>query len=55
MEKCKNFEQNKNECPCKNTDCERHGMCCDCIRRHRSRGALVACMREEALEASKSA
>ena len=50
MEKCTKYEQNKIDCPCKNTVCERYGFCCDCIKWHRKSGSAVACMRAEALE-----
>ena len=50
---CKNFEQNKTECPCAKTDCDNFGTCCDCIRAHRKAGVPVACMKEEALAESK--
>ena len=50
MEKCTSYEQNKNECPCQNMECERRGICCDCIRHHRKRGSTVACMRPPVIE-----
>ena len=50
MEKCAELKKNKDECPCSNTTCERHGTCCDCIRWHRKSGSAVACMRSRTLE-----
>lgn len=38
-------EANKGKCPC-TADCERHGVCCDCLRAHLSRKSLPACLRE---------
>jgi hypothetical protein len=52
-EKCPNIVLNNEECPCTNMECARRGLCCECVRAHRKSGRLVACMREEALEASK--
>ena len=33
------------ECPCKNTECERHGKCEECRESHHNRGYLPACER----------
>ena len=41
---CKQAENKKN-CPCKATDCPRHGMCCECVAHHRAAGNLPACLR----------
>jgi len=43
-EECPNIEMNDEACPCKATDCPRHGYCCQCIAKHRKAGAPVACM-----------
>lgn len=40
-------------CPCSNTDCPRHSNCIECIKFHRDRQSLVACMREIAKNANK--
>ncbi|MCY6371142.1 hypothetical protein [Clostridium ganghwense] len=37
---------NEKNCSCTNTNCERHGKCCQCINFHREKGSLVYCMRE---------
>ncbi|HRU04833.1 MAG TPA: DUF6485 family protein [Candidatus Brocadiia bacterium] len=42
--KCK-IDENKEKCPCKYTDCERHGACCECVRYHLSTRSLPMCMR----------
>ncbi len=31
---CPNKASNEQTCPCTATDCERHGVCCECIRAH---------------------
>jgi hypothetical protein len=31
-----NFEINAQMCPCQATDCERRGICCECVAFHRS-------------------
>ncbi|MEM5869636.1 MAG: hypothetical protein QXR09_00485 [Candidatus Aenigmatarchaeota archaeon] len=31
---CPNKEINEKDCPCEETSCERHGICCLCIRYH---------------------
>ncbi|MFH1631248.1 MAG: hypothetical protein ABIA21_03465 [Candidatus Aenigmatarchaeota archaeon] len=36
MTNCKNKEKNENDCPCSETDCPRHGICCECILYHRN-------------------
>lgn len=38
-------ETNRSSCPCTSKDCERQGICCDCLRAHLSRRSLPACMR----------
>ncbi|MDR2866452.1 MAG: hypothetical protein LBV13_03500 [Methanomassiliicoccaceae archaeon] len=41
-------KQKKNNCICKNTDCPRHGKCCDCVAFHRdTKGDLPVCLRKE--------
>jgi hypothetical protein len=42
---CPNRQRNKDQCVCTNTDCERRGLCCECIASHRSKGGLPACVR----------
>ena len=42
---CPNRDRNNVQCVCKETGCERHGLCCECIASHRSKGDLPACLR----------
>jgi hypothetical protein len=41
--KCPNLDKNNEQCPCGAKDCERHGLCCDCLRAHLAGGSLPAC------------
>jgi len=45
MSNCPNQEKNKTVCACKSADCERHGVCCECIQYHRENGNLPVCLR----------
>lgn len=38
---CKKEENSKN-CTCTHS-CIHHGICCDCVKRHRAKGQLPAC------------
>jgi hypothetical protein len=38
---CK-IEQNLKECTC-TYDCEKRGLCCECVRYHRAQGAIPGC------------
>ena len=42
---CENKEKNEEKCTCPNKNCERHGVCCECVRAHREAGNLPMCMR----------
>ncbi|MCK4859549.1 MAG: hypothetical protein KAS87_03205 [Candidatus Omnitrophica bacterium] len=42
MKECK-IEENKAKCNCTYEPCSRKGICCECIRYHRSIGELPAC------------
>ena len=42
---CK-VETNKEQCACGSMDCERRGLCCDCLRAHLSKKQLPMCMRQ---------
>jgi hypothetical protein len=37
------------DCVCQKKDCPRHGKCCECIKSHRERGYLPACLRGKEL------
>ena len=43
---CANRKRNEAACPCGETSCPRHGLCCDCIRYHwgNSMWPKVACL-----------
>ena len=38
-------DQNEADCSCSTKDCERRGMCCECVAFHRSKGQLPSCLR----------
>ncbi|MDD3374686.1 MAG: DUF6485 family protein [Candidatus Omnitrophica bacterium] len=40
---CPNKQKNLQECNCSYSSCEKMGICCECIRYHRKKGALPAC------------
>lgn len=42
-------DENGKDCPC-TYDCELHGLCCECVRKHRAKGQLPACYFSEAAE-----
>jgi hypothetical protein len=42
---CPNRERNNQNCPCTCDECERHGVCCECVAFHRGRGDRPACLR----------
>lgn len=50
---CPNRAETINGCPCKRLECERRAICCQCVARHRKTGSPVACMRPDAMEASR--
>ena len=39
-------ESNSENCVCAVEDCERRGVCCECMKHHFSKKSLPACMRE---------
>lgn len=39
---CANKEKNRKECNC-TYDCHKKGLCCECVRYHRSKNSLPAC------------
>lgn len=42
---CVNKYENSQDCPCKEVDCENHGVCCECVSYHRKNEGKPACMR----------
>ena len=43
--KCVNKETNQENCPCTSLECERHGICCECLRANSDGDGLTACLR----------
>lgn len=37
-------EKNLDGCPCTYPECERKGLCCECVRYHKGRRELPACL-----------
>ncbi len=44
MKKCNEEKCNEGKCTCPNTDCERHGKCCECVNFHLGLGVPTLCM-----------
>ncbi len=42
---CPGYDRNVANCPCESTDCERKGICCECVANHRAKGNRPACLR----------
>ncbi len=36
---------NEKQCACPDVSCKRHGVCCECVRYHKSTGSLPKCLR----------
>ena len=51
MASCVNKDKNEEKCPCTYTDCERHGICCECLRNHLANKSLPACVAAAAKKA----
>ena len=45
---CTRHGQNVSDCPCADSDCERAGNCCECVRYHLERNGLVSCQKAKA-------
>lgn len=45
QKKCVNKQENEEDCPCVDDYCEGHGICCECLRHHKNKGGLPACLR----------
>ena len=43
---CPNKEKNEEKCTCAYASCERHGICCECIRFHRENGGVPGCLQK---------
>ena len=44
MKECNNRKENLTYCTCSYVPCEKKGICCECIRYHRSRGEIPGCL-----------
>lgn len=44
-QECANYEINLQVCPCTAEDCERRGICCECLQAHHGHDSLTACMK----------
>ena len=42
---CVNIETNEENCSCSAIDCERHGVCCECLRAHSDNDSLPGCLK----------
>ena len=41
---CVNYQINIQMCPCESEECERRGICCECVQAHYEAGKPNACM-----------
>jgi len=46
MAECPNKAKNEEKCTCGEKECERHGVCCECIRYHRENGGVPGCLKK---------
>ncbi len=51
MTQCPNKERNLEFCTC-TYDCNRRGLCCDCVAYHRDKGEIPGCFFTKSGEAS---
>ncbi len=42
---CVNIETNQENCTCTSLECDRHGVCCECLRAHTDGNSLPSCLR----------
>jgi hypothetical protein len=45
-----NIEENLKNCPCTYIGCSRKGKCCECLKYHKDKGELPACLFSEEAE-----
>ncbi|MHB9023777.1 MAG: hypothetical protein ACYC7E_06310 [Armatimonadota bacterium] len=45
MAECPNKKKNEEKCTCPYETCERHGVCCECIRYHKENGGVPGCLK----------
>ena len=50
---CVNIESNEENCSCEALDCERRGVCCECILAHSSNDSLPSCLRAKIQESQE--
>ena len=50
---CVNIETNDQSCPCTSLECERHGVCCECLRAHLDKDSFVSCLRARIQDSQK--
>ena len=50
---CVNIDRNNEHCTCPSADCERHGICCECISAHSNKDTLPACLKVKLKESKK--
>ncbi len=43
-QKCQNKAENEKDCPCDELECERHGVCCECLAFHRQTKTKPMCL-----------
>jgi len=43
MTNCPNQERNKKDCTC-TYDCDKRGLCCECVAYHRNMGQIPGCL-----------
>ena len=42
---CVNKWENEQDCTCIEENCERHGICCECIKYHKNKKSKPACLK----------
>jgi hypothetical protein len=50
---CVNIKTNEENCTCGSLDCDRHGVCCECLRAHTDKEGLPACLRTKIQESQQ--
>ena len=50
---CVNIEINEENCSCSSLDCDRHGVCCECLRAHSDGNGLPSCLRVKIQDSPK--
>ena len=50
---CVNIGTNEENCTCPSLDCDRHGVCCECLRAHTAKEGLPSCLRVKIQESQQ--